>query len=332
MSTVENEKKILLLDFLVVKMMENKSGFICKSDKFDLFILPISSNCANLSVNCYYRIVRPNIESFINNKIISIEDNKRVQPLKHVKIKINRAKPTDLTKFETTYGNNLPVLASSNKPNQNFIELIKKESLPMYVKLTKSVDTKKGNYKICDIKDVTGAKQTIILNDTQIANMVIGNVYYIKEIKFNSVKKRLFISSSASIMLATSDISKEFINIPCGDFSCNKILEWDTLTEYNSCPVDKKKLTDEFVCPKCSNKFEKDDKNIKDWLVHLVVMNPTEDDTRTILLFKKNFNISLENYIVSEQLDSLIDVEICLEYSSQYNCPEKFVIDKLSLV
>jgi hypothetical protein len=294
MSTVENEKKILLLDFLVVKMMENKSGFICKSDKFDLFILPISSNCANLSVNCYYRIVRPNIESFINNKIISNEDNKRVQPLKHVKIKINRAKPTDLTKFETTYGNNLPVLASSNKPNQNFIELIKKESLPMYVKLTKSVDTKKGNYKICEIKDVTGAKKTVILKDAQLANMVIGNVYYIKEIEFSYMTKQLFILSSASIMLATSDMSNEFINIPCGDFSCNKILDWDNLTEYNSCPVDKKKLTDEFVCSKCLQTFENDDENIKDWIVHLIVMNSTEDGTRTVLLFKRNFNIILD--------------------------------------
>ena len=66
MYIVENEKKILLLDFYVVTMMETKSGFICKSDKFDLFILPISSNCANLSVNYYYRIVRPNIANFIN--------------------------------------------------------------------------------------------------------------------------------------------------------------------------------------------------------------------------------------------------------------------------
>ena len=49
-------------------------------------------------------------------------------------------------------------------------------------------------------------------------------------------------------MLATSDMPKEFINKPCGDFSFNKILEWNNLTEYNSCPVDKKKLTNEFVC------------------------------------------------------------------------------------
>jgi hypothetical protein len=61
-------------------------------------------------------------------------------------------------------------------------------------------------------------------------------------------------------------------------------------------------------------------------------MNPTEDDTRTVLLFKRNFKISSENYIVSEQLDSLIDVEICLAYSSQYNCPDQFVFDWLSLV
>ena len=98
-------------------------------------------------------------------------------------------KPNELTKFETTYGNKWLVVASSKKTNQNFNELIQKQSLPMYVKLTKSVDNKKGNYKICDIKDVTVAKQTIILNDIQIDNMVIGNVYYIKEIKFNSVNK-----------------------------------------------------------------------------------------------------------------------------------------------
>jgi hypothetical protein len=61
-------------------------------------------------------------------------------------------------------------------------------------------------------------------------------------------------------------------------------------------------------------------------------MNPTEDDTRTVLLFKRNFKISSENYIVSEQLDSLIDVEICLAYSSQCNCPDQFVFDWLSLV
>jgi hypothetical protein len=330
MSAVEAEKKILLLDFLVVKMIENKSGFICKSDKFDFFILPISSKCDNLSVNCYYRIVRPNIESFSTKKIISIEDNKRVQPLKNGKLKITKGKPTDITKFETTYGINLPVIDSSKKINHNFIELIQRESLAMYVKLTRIVDNKKGNYKICDIKDVTGAKQTILINDTHLANMVIGNVYYIKDIKLNSVTKRLFIPSSVSIMLATSDISKEFITIPCGDFRCNKILEWDNLTEYNSCPVDKKKLTDEFVCLICSNKFDKDDNNIKDWLVYLKVLNPTADDTRTVLLFKKNFEISLEHYIVSDQLDNLIDVEICLEYSSRYNCPDQFVIDKLS--
>jgi len=172
-------------------------------------------------------------------------------------------KPNELTKFETTYGNKWLVVASSKKTNQNFNELIQKQSLPMYVKLTKSVDNKKGNYKICDIKDVTVAKQTIILNDIQIDNMVIGNVYYIKEIKFNSVNKWLFIPSSASILLAVSDISKKFIKIPCGYFSCNKILEWDNLNEYNLCHVDKNKLTDEFVCWKCCNKFEKDDKILK---------------------------------------------------------------------
>jgi len=214
-----------------------------------------------------------------------------------------------ITKFETFYCN----------------KLLQNQYLPMYVKLTTSV-----GYIICEIKDVTGAKKTVILKDAQLANMVIGNVYYIKEIEFSYMTKQLFILSSASIMLATSDMSNEFINIPCGDFSCNKILDWDNLTEYNSCPVDKKKLTDEFVCSKCLQTFENDDENIKDWIVHLIVMNSTEDGTRTVLLFKRNFNIILDNISISDQLETLIGIEFVLEYSSHYNSSDQFVCDKLN--
>jgi hypothetical protein len=214
-----------------------------------------------------------------------------------------------ITKFETFYCN----------------KLLQNQYLPMYVKLTTSV-----GYTICEIKDVTGAKKTVILKDAQLANMVIGNVYYIKEIEFSYMTKQLFILSSASIMLATSDMSNEFINIPCGDFSCNKILDWDNLTEYNSCPVDKKKLTDEFVCSKCLQTFENDDENIKDWIVHLIVMNSTEDGTRTVLLFKRNFNIILDNISISDQLETLIGIEFVLEYSSHYNSSDQFVCDKLN--
>ena len=45
-------------------------------------------------------------------------------------------------------------------------------------------------------------------------------------------------------------------------------------------------------------------------------MNPTENDTQTVLLYKRNFNIISDIISISDQLDTLIDVEIVLEYIS----------------
>jgi hypothetical protein len=59
-------------------------------------------------------------------------------------------------------------------------------------------------------------------------------------------------------------------------------------------------------------------------------MNPTEDDTQTVLLYKRNFNIISDIISISDQLDTLIDVEIVLEYSSLYNSSDQFVCDKLN--
>jgi hypothetical protein len=51
------------------------------------------------------------------------------------------------------------LLVATKQIKKNFIELIRKESLPMYEKFTKFVDNKKCNYKNCDIKDVRGANK-----------------------------------------------------------------------------------------------------------------------------------------------------------------------------
>jgi hypothetical protein len=45
---------------------------------------------------------------------------------------------------------------------------------------------------------------------------------------------------------------------------------------------------------------------------------------------KRNFNIISDNISISDQLDTLIDVEIALEYSSLYNSSDQFVCDKLN--
>ena len=44
----------------------------------------------------------------------------------------------------------------------------------------------------------------------------------------------------------------------------------------------------------------------------------------------RNFNIISDNISISDQLDTLIDVEIALEYSSLYNSSDQFVCDKLN--
>lgn len=326
------EKKILLLDFIVIKILENNAGYICKADKLDLFILPINNECKDLQCNNTYRLIRPKLESFENKRIISPESGKRIQPLKSTKNKISKSKPNELTKFESTYGNNLITAMSNNKTKFIFSDLAKTEALPIYVKLTKLIDGKNGNYKICDIKDITGSKKTITLNNTYIKSMEIGGVYYVKDIKLNSNKNWLYVSSTVSIEPATSDIKEEFKNIPCGQFLANKVLEWDHLNEYSSCPSDKKKLSEEFICPKCSTKFEAINDEIKDWRVNLIVMNSNDDDTISILLFKRNFIISSIvkcDMEISNVFDNLVDMDVELEYSERYNAPGQYVADSL---
>lgn len=331
-------KNIFFIDFYIVKLLDNKCGYLCKSDKVDFFILPISKNTMNLQPDHMYRIMKPLMENFKDKKIISLEGSRRVHELRGNKPKFVKGKTGDVGKFEQAYGNGVIGFKKNNdSTNSTFFDLSDKYSVPIYIKLGKIIDGKNGEYKICDVKDKTGAKQVLTINNSQSKNMIVGGVYYISELKLNA-KGRPYITYTTSILPATSEVEAEFKDIPCGDILVKRIIGWEDLQEYFSCPKDKKRLLEDMMCPKCNEKFDANMPQVKDWRVNIIVMNPKEDDTRSVLLFKRNFIISSTMFDITgdnkvsdiiDILDRLIDKEVFLEYSERYQKNGQFVADKL---
>lgn len=226
---------------------------------------------------------------------------------------------------------------ASSKQYINF-ETIK--SLPNHTKIdklsikviTKSrvINTNKGNYQICNIKDAKGDTTSINLYSKHLNQLELFKIYTITNLRKGEVTKneetnmRLHTTGFTKIEDGNMEDSVNFQSVGNGDGSISGVvIGFGDITFYQSCKRHYSKLDDDLKCPKCNLEL-KSEETLEDFRSELYIEGKIEDspndetEVKEITFFKKALDKS-QDYTqddIENQLNGLTGKTAKIDYNT----------------
>ena len=206
--------------------------------------------------------------------------------------------------------NNIQTSASAKK-YEDFDTLSMKPNHSKVGKLTvkvitvsRVITTSKGNYQICNMKDMNGVTSSINLYSNYLNILKPFKIYSIANLRKGEVTKndetkmRFHTTGFTKVEDGTMEDSINFKQIGNGEESITgEIIGFGDLSIYQSCKIHYKKLDESNSCPRC-NKVLGDEDMLEDCRseLYIEVQNENMDDGETevkqILVFKRTLNIT----------------------------------------
>ena len=158
--------------------------------------------------------------------------------------------------------------------------------------ISRTISTQFGDYKICNISDVTNTSLSMNLYPPHLDCFVKNNVYTIKNLKKITMKngeKRLMTCRYTKITPANTEEEKLFNkNKPVKSEIEGYCIMFTDLICYKSCPIHNTKIENNNFCIGCKKKISVSEKNFR----CLIYIDTKElDDLIPILIFKNHLNI-----------------------------------------
>jgi hypothetical protein len=224
----------------------------------------------------------------------------------------------------------------SHKPNHTKIDRLTVKVITM----SRVITTSKGNYKICNIKDVNGDKASINLYGKYIDSLELFKIFTITNTRKGEVTKddetkmRLHTTGFTKVEHGTLEDSINFKEVGNADQSITgEVIGFGDLAIYNSCKLHYKKLDENNNCPRC-NKDLKDDEILEDFRTEIYIeakrsdITDEESEVKQILAFKKALNIKPDDNI-EEKLDEMTGKTLTIDFNS--DDAERFIAVSIQL-
>ena len=207
----------------------------------------------------------------------------------------------------------------------------------MYVvTVSRLIDGKYGQYRICNIRDKTSDPLTLNLYSPHINKLQDNQVYSITKLK-----KTILKNNDESVRLSTTKFSQIQNGTPEEELLFQDIQVADNVLEgccimytnlycYNSCPKHCTKLDEDLECLGCKMKINQEDV-VKDFTCMLQIED--NDDLKSILIFKRHLN-KMGELNETEIEENLSELFIGKQIKVHYNKPteENLVAVKIDIV
>ena len=223
----------------------------------------------------------------------------------------------------------------SRKPNQSKVDKLTVKVITM----SRIISTSKGNYQICNIKDVNGNTASINIYSNCLNSLEIFKIFTLTNLRKSEVTKndetkmRLHTTGFTKTESGSNEDAVNFRNIGNGEQSITgTIIGFGDLTSYQSCKIHYKKLDEMNNCPKC-NKELNDAQMLKDFRTEIYIEAKNLDDEETevkqILVFKRALDIQLDED-VEEKLNSMMGQTAKIDFNS--DDAERFIAVSIHLI
>ena len=224
------------------------------------------------------------------------------------------------------------VADASVKKYEDFETLSKKQNHSKIDKLTvkvitmsRVIATNKGNYQICNIKDIYGNTTSINLYSNYLNRLEPFKIFTITNLRKGEVTKdsgkkmRLHTTGYTKIEDGSMEDSMNFQKIGNGEESITgTVIGFGDLSTYQSCRMHYKKLDDANNCPTCDKELIEAEM-IKDFRSDIYIETQNLDDEETnvtqILMFKRALGIK-PHEDPEEKLTSLAGKMAKIDYNS----------------
>ena len=273
----------------------------------------------------------------------TIKSNKQFKPVRAV----IKDEIEDITKEIEDLENDAETSASakkyedfetlSSKPNQTKIERLTVK----VATVSRVIATNKGNYQICNIKDVKGNTTSINLYSNYLNSLELFKIFTLTNLRKSEVTKneetkmRLHTTGFTKIEGGTIEDAMNFKQIGNGDESITgEIIGFGELSIYQSCKIHYKKVDEDNNCPKC-NKELKDDQMLEDLRTEIYIeaqdenSNDEESEVKQILAFKRILDIK-QGEDIEEKLNSMTGKRAKIDFNIDE--AERFIAVSIQMI
>ena len=334
----DGKLKTSMITVKLVKEISANSYII--ADKTMVALLDISdapSHGKNLSNGSWYKLIKcqkGDQNTIKTNKLFKPVRSTIKQELTSISSQVKKLEKTIASSAGSKKYEDFQNL--SKKPNQSKIDKITVKAI------TKSrvINTDKGNYQICNIKDSSGNTTSINLYSKYLNSLEPFKIYSITNLRKAEVNKddtkkmRLHTTNFTKVEIGTLEDSLNFQNIGNGDkYITGEVIGCGDYTPYQSCKLHFKKLDENHNCPKCDKELQNEE-IIEDGRteVYIEAQKGEEDgkggeegkgeeegneetEVKEIIIFKRVINLEAgEN--IEEHLNKLVGQIVKIDYNT----------------
>ena len=225
----------------------------------------------------------------------------------------------------------------SKKPNHSKVGRLTVKAITV----SRVITTSKGNYQICNLKDINGNTASINLYSNYLNTLKPFKIFTITNLRKGEVTKndetkmRFHTTGFTKIEVGTMEDSMNFKQIGNGDESITgAIIGFGDLSIYQSCKVHFKKLDETNSCPKCDKEL-KDEDILEDFRAEIYIeaqngnLNDEETEVKQILIFKRTIDIK-QGEDIEEKLNSMTGKMVKIDFNS--DDAERFIAVSIDMI
>ena len=319
-------------EILTIKMIKeiDATSYVI-ADKSSLALLDISMQPSHgrlLKPGYWYKLIKckraDNMTVRINERFkpikLSVKQELKIDQKKIEKFEESLKTTAKLKKYE-----NLENI--SKRPNHSKVETLTVK----IIKISRIIETSRGSYQICTIKDHTGNSASLNLYAEYMDRLELFQVYIFKNlrkaeiVKKDEVAMRLHTTSFTKIENCTTEDSLNFQNVGNGSETLmGQIIGCGEFVTYKSCNLHYKKIYEELNCPRCESKV-KEENVAKDFRIEMYIQvskkegDDQEMDVKEVLMFKRVLGSLLQCYEDEEEMEDKVNQLSGMDVKIDYN-------------
>ena len=308
----------------VVKRIDEEMFIV--ADETDVALLDTRDSLGlakNLTVGDWYKLIKCSKGS--QNNVV-----KSHKSFKPVKMKMNK-KLEDIDRKVKEFEGSLDI-KPKEIDNIDFEILKEKENNSQVDEVTikvmsksRVINTNRGNYQICTIKDYKGNKTSINLYSKFLDHLEPFKIFKLNNIRKSEITKneitemRLHTTGFTRIKEVTEEESAMFNNVTNGDAAITgELIGTGDITTYKSCQLHFTKLSDKNECPKCLKSLS-DKEIINDYRLELYIEEARNDEESEanvveILIFKRNLPVEFRENI-DDKIEDLLNKKMRVDFN-----------------
>ena len=319
---IDGKLKNAYLTVKVVKQIDPSTYIIADSSQAALLDTSESQDKRKPMTNgVWYKLIKCSKE---NDKTVKL--NRTFKPVIHKSkenIKNIELKVQEIEEF---------INAKSASVEYTTIDIIKSKPVNSKVNaltikvmsVSRTINTSKGNYQICTVKDCKGVKASLNLYSKLVDSMDTFKIYMLTNLrkgeifKNNEREMRLHTTSFTKIEEGTVEDSVNFKEVRNGQASVfGELIGIGDITTYKSCKVHYNKVNDLDECPKCAKILSQDELH-SDFRLEMYIETKDQDTDELnviqILIFKRTLDKKYSENI-EESADKLVNKRVQVDYN-----------------